>query len=430
MNLSNRLESFLTSESLALIRLIRAETERLDFPLYLVGGSVRDLMLGRPVKDFDLTVEGHAAQLAEVILRKFAGKVVFHTRFGTATWTLDETTFKRLDVPMLGASGFPPFLDFISARSETYSQPGALPTVKRSTIDDDLRRRDFTINAMALRLDGRFWGKVHDPLGGQTDLERGLVRILHKKSFIDDPTRMLRAVRYALRYGFEIEPETLNLIDDDARQTLSRLSGERLRHEIDLMFEESNPSEMLHRLAELKLLGPIHPSLEHANFQLPFIEVLSSEFGEFTIPDIMTFKRTLGWILWLMPLSEYDIDMIAKRLDFPVLLARSARAASSLLNKLPSIVSWRPSQWTFYLEELPSIAVYAVYLMRREPALRDYLVSWRNIKPTITGNDLKERGLEPGPQFAAILRQIRSAWLDGKVTSSEGERVLLDKLIQ
>lgn len=430
MNLSNRLESFLTSESLALIRLIRAETERLDFPLYLVGGSVRDLMLGRPVKDFDLTVEGQAAQLAEVILRKFAGKVVFHTRFGTATWTLDETTFKRLDVPMLGASGFPPFLDFISARSETYSQPGALPTVKRSTIDDDLRRRDFTINAMALRLDGRFWGKVHDPLGGQTDLERGLVRILHKKSFIDDPTRMLRAVRYALRYGFEIEPETLNLIDDDARQTLSRLSGERLRHEIDLMFEESNPSEMLHRLAELKLLSPIHPSLEHANFQLPFIEVLSSEFGEFTIPDIMTFKRTLGWILWLMPLSEYDIDMIAKRLDFPVLLARSARAASSLLNKLPSIVSWRPSQWTFYLEELPSIAVYAVYLMRREPALRDYLVSWRNIKPTITGNELKDRGLEPGPQFAAILRQIRSAWLDGKVTNSEGERVLLDKLIQ
>jgi len=428
MNLSDKLESFLTAESLALIRLIKTEAERLNLPLYLVGGSVRDLILGFPVKDFDLTVEGDAAQLAESILRRFAGRVIFHTRFGTATWTLDETTFRRLDVPMLGASSFPPFLDFISARSETYSQPGALPTVKRSTIDDDLRRRDFTINAMALRLDGRFWGKVHDPLGGQTDIERGLMRILHKNSFIDDPTRMLRAVRYALRYGFEIEPETLNLINDEARQSLSRLSGERLRHEIDLMFEESNPSEMLHRLAELNILGPIHPSLEHANSQLPFLEILSLEYGEFTIPDIMTFKRTLGWILWLMPLSEYDIDMIAKRLDFPVLLARSARAAASLLRKQPSFVSWQPSQWTFYLEELPSIAVYAVYLMRREPALRDYLVSWRNIKPTITGNDLKDRGLEPGPKFAGILRQLRSAWLDGEVKSKEEETRLLEKL--
>jgi tRNA nucleotidyltransferase (CCA-adding enzyme) len=154
MNLSDRLEAFLTAESMALIRLVKTEAERLDLPLYIVGGSVRDLMLGRVTRDFDFTVEGDAAKLAESILRKYAGRVVFHTRFGTATWTLDQTTFKRLHVPMLGSSDFPPFLDLISARSETYSQPGALPTVKRSTIDADLRRRDFTINALALRLDG------------------------------------------------------------------------------------------------------------------------------------------------------------------------------------------------------------------------------------------------------------------------------------
>jgi tRNA nucleotidyltransferase (CCA-adding enzyme) len=430
MNLSKRFESFLTDESLALIRLVRTEAERLDFPLYLVGGSVRDLMLGRTIKDFDLTVEGDAKRLAESILRKYGGKVLFHTRFGTATWTLDETTYKRLDVPMLGVSGFPPFLDFISARSEVYSKPGALPIVKRSTIEDDLQRRDFAINAMALRLDGRFWGKLHDPLGGQADVENGYIRILHPRSFVDDPTRMLRAVRYAGRYGFEIEPGTLTLINDEARQVLSNLSGERLRHEIDLMFEESNPSSMLHRLRELNLLNSIHPSLHHANFQLPFLEVLSSEFGEFTVPDIMTFKRMLGWILWLLPLSEYDIDVIARRLDFPVLLMKSARAASSLLGKLPALATSKPSHWTYYLEELPSISVYAVYLMRREPALRDYLVHWQNVKPTITGNDLKERGLEPGPRFADILQQIRTAWLDGDVKSEKEEKKLLNSLIQ
>src|SRR5215212_10078300 len=225
MNISERLNSFLTPESSALIRLIKAEAERLDLPLYLVGGSVRDLLLGRVIHDFDITVEGDATQLAEAVLRRYAGKVVFHTRFGTATWTLDDTTFKRLNIPLWGSSGFPPFLDFISARSETYSQPGALPTIKRSTIDDDLRRRDFTINAMAIRLDGRFYGQLHDPLGGQADLARKFVRVLHPRSFVDDPTRMLRTVRYEGRYGFAIDPDTWKLINDEARDLLGRLSG-------------------------------------------------------------------------------------------------------------------------------------------------------------------------------------------------------------
>lgn len=430
MNLSEQLERFLTPESLALIRLIKTEAERLDFPLYLVGGSVRDLLLGRAVKDFDLTIEGDAGKLAEAVLRKYAGKVLFHARFGTATWTLDETTFKRLDVPLLGASSFPPFVDFISARSETYPQPGALPTVKRSSIDDDLARRDFAINAMALRLDAQHWGKLHDPMSGQADLENRLVRILHPRSFVDDPTRMLRAVRYAERYGFQIEPETRNLINEEARDVLSSLSGERLRHEIDLMFEEPNPTAMLQRLAELSLLHPIHPSLGQANFQLPFLEVLSSEFGEFTIPNVLTFKRTLGWILWLMPLSDYDVESISKRLDFPALLTKSARAAATLLNHLPMLITSKPSQWTFYLEELPSISVYAVYLMRKEPALREFLVHWRNVKSTVTGEDLKGRGLEPGPRYADILRQLRAAWLDGDVMSEEQEKSLINKLIK
>ena len=429
MKLSDRLEQFLTPEALALIRLIRMDAERLDLPLYLVGGSVRDLLLGRTITDFDLTVEGDAAKLAESILRKYAGRVVFHSRFGTATWTLDEITFKRLEVPMLGASSFPPFLDFISARAETYAKPGALPTIQRSTIDDDLRRRDFSINAMALRLDGRHWGHLHDPLGGQLDLESKRVRVLHNRSFVDDPTRMLRAIRYAMRYRFEIDPETLKLMNVESREVLSHLSGERLRHEIDLMFEESDPSAMLHRAAELDLLRPIHASLAQANVQLPFLEILSSEFGEFTIPDIMTFKRTLGWILWLMPLSEYDIDLVAKRLDFPALLAKSARSASSLVKWLPSLAGANPSQWTFYLEQLPSISVYAVYLTRREAALRDFLALWRNIRPTVTGDDLKARGLEPGPRYAEILRQLRAAWLDGDVQNKEDEQKLLAKLI-
>ncbi len=428
MNLSDQLDAFLTPESQALVRLVRTEAERLDLPLYMVGGSVRDLLLGRPIKDIDFTVEGDAARLAEAILRRYAGKVVFHSRFGTATWSLDETTFRRLNVPSLGVSAFPPFLDLISARSETYSQPGALPTVKRSTIDNDLRRRDFTINAMALRLDGRYYGQLHDPLDGQGDLARRTIRVLHDRSFVDDPTRMLRAVRYAERYGFQIDQATLRWINDEARNVLSGLSAERLRHEFDLIFEEENPSAMLHRLAELDLLNPIHPALHHANFELPFIEILPAEFGGITIPDVQSFKQTLGWILWLMPLSAFEIDFLSRRLDFPALLTKSVQAASALLNKLPAMVGWKPSQWTYYLDELPATSVYAVYLMRMEPALRDYLVIWRKVRPTINGNDLKQRGLQPGPRYTEILRQLRAAWLDGEVISREEELRLLEKL--
>jgi tRNA nucleotidyltransferase (CCA-adding enzyme) len=428
MNLSDRLDSFLTPESLALVRLVRAEAERLDLPLYMVGGSVRDLLLGRPIKDIDFTVEGDAAKLAEAILRKYAGKVVFHSRFGTATWTLDDTTFRRLNVPLLGAAAFPPFLDLISARAETYAKPGALPTVKRSTIDDDLRRRDFTINAMALRLDGRYYGQLHDPLGGQADLEHGMIKALHERSFVDDPTRMFRAVRYRDRYGFRLERRTFDLINDEARAVLSGLSGERLRHEFDMIFEEERPSAMLQQLAELDLLAPIDPPLRQANFQLPFIKILPEEFGEITIPDIVSWKRTLGWILWLIPLSAFDIEALSKRLDFSAHLTRSALAGAKLLAELPSLVNWQPSQWTFYLEGLPSISVYAVYLVRMESALRNYLVAWRKVKPSLTGDDLKHRGLQPGPRFAEILRQLRAARLDGEVVSREEELRLLEKL--
>jgi tRNA nucleotidyltransferase (CCA-adding enzyme) len=429
MNLSEQLESFLTSKSMAVVRLVKAEAEQLGLPLYIVGGSVRDLLLGRAIKDFDFTVEGDAANFAEALLRNYAGRVVFHHRFGTATWTLDESTFKRVNVPLLGTSEFPPFMDLISARSETYSHPGALPAIQRSTIDDDLRRRDFSINAMALRLDGKYYGELVDPLGGQADLKRGLIRVLHDRSFIDDPTRMLRAVRYAGRYEFEIEPKTLGLIHDEAKAVLSRLSGERLRHEIDLIFEEKNRAAMLNRLAGMDLLRPIHPALQFTSPLLPLPDETPDELGPFAKPDSLSFKQTLGWILWLMPLPVPDIEEIAKRLDFPAPLAAATRAAASLFADLPSFSGWKPSQWTFHLDDLPALAVYAVFLVTANENLRDYLSTWRNIKPAINGNHLKQLGLEPGPRFAEILRRLRSAWLDGEVRNEMQEKSLLNRLI-
>jgi tRNA nucleotidyltransferase (CCA-adding enzyme) len=208
------------------------------------------------------------------------------------------------------------------------------------------------------------------------------------------------------------------------------LSGERLRHEFDLMFEEEQADAMLERVKELGFLNVIHPALLSANYQqlTALVDKPEQEFGEFSVPDILSFKQTLGWVLYLLNISGNDIEAIAKRLAFPALLIKAVRGASVLNTDLASFKNWRPSQWTFKFDEVPALAVYAVYLVKGEAVLRDYLVEWRNIKPYTTGYTLQQRGLEPGPKFKEILTRLRAAWLDGEVQTEEEEIELLNTL--
>jgi tRNA nucleotidyltransferase (CCA-adding enzyme) len=352
INLKSKLESVFSEDHLQLLHGIADVADSLGYPIYMVGGSVRDLLLGCAIEDFDLIVEGDAYSLAESVLRRFGGKILVHSRFLTARWTPAETTFERFNFAIAQPEKFPRYLDFVTARSEIYSRPGALPTVKKSTIEDDLRRRDFTINAMAIRLDGEHFGELVDVLDGRSDLERDLIRVLHPGSFVDDPTRMFRAVRYAQRYGFKIEVDTLELFNDEAKYVLADLSGERIRHEFDLIFDEANPSSMLQSLKELGLLSFIHPGLLRiARHGLAGLKDKPEDgFGDFLVPDILSYKQTLGWVLCLIDLSQKEIEEIAERLAFPVLLTKAAYAASSLLRDLPLIKTFKPSEWTFYLE--------------------------------------------------------------------------------
>ena len=431
MDIKSQLESSLPADQEHLLRFVADVAGSLGFPIYIVGGSVRDLLLGRAINDLDLTVEGDSRALAESMLKRLGGKVMIHAKFGTARWTPTESTFERLNVPMLTTDSLPPHLDFVSTRSEIYSSPGVLPKVKRSSIQDDLRRRDFTINAMAVRLDGIHFGALVDILDGRADLERSLIRVLHPRSFMDDPTRMFRAVRYAVRYGFEIEPETLKLFNDEARSVLAELSGERLRHEFDLIFEEANPIPALKKIKELGLLRPIHPALPSADEEMlaKAKDQPAENIGGFAVPDILSFQQTLGWVLYLMGLSEKDIEEMAERLDFPALLTKAASAGTSLYKDLSSFKDWKPSQWTFHLDELPPLAVYAVWLVTSEESLREYLEKWRNVKPFTTGDDLKKLGLIPGPKYKEILSGLRAAWLNGEVKTKEEEFAFRNRLI-
>ena len=430
------LENSLDGLHLELLHLFASQAAALQTPLYLVGGVVRDLILGRAIKDFDLVVEGDITDFAESILKKYGGKILVHSRFGTAKWILNDSTFKRLDFPV---SRFPDFelsFDLVSARSETYIQPGALPTVERSTIDDDLRRRDFTINAMALRLDGNHYGKLLDPLGGEADLERGTIRVLHSKSFIDDPTRIYRAVRYEGRYGFQMDEDTQALIHD-AKPIIAELSAERIRHELDLILAEPNAASILARLDELDLLKPIHPALffdESAKSRLANIQSFRAlrRISPWNLDRGEGTKNVLGWLLWLMPLSHNDIGSLNVRLQFTSDFLASLFAASTMFSNLSSFVETRPSQFVERVGLYPLNAVEAVYFIAHDEQLKDiffkYLSEWRHIKPHITGDDLQAHGLEPGPKYGEILRRLRAAWLDGEVRNEEEEKALLNSL--
>jgi len=429
-NYAEPLEMALAGWRLELLRLLAYQSAMSRMPLYLVGGVVRDILLERTINDFDLVLVGDSAVFAKYVMQKYGGNVRLYPKFGTATWVVNESTFNRLNIVTHPDSALS--FDIVSARSEIYAQPGSLPIVRRATIDEDLRRRDFTINAMAIRLDGSYFGKLTDPLNGRKDLENKLVRVLHSRSFVEDPTRMFRAVRYAVRYRFEIEPETLSLINDEARGVMAQLSGERLRHELDLVFEEAPAGAMLKNLKELGLLNEIHPALQIGdNGWLSALTDKPEEvFAEFSLPGILSFKQVLGWVLYLMNLSASDIEAVAHRLTFPTVLTKTVTGASALNSGLVSAKDWKPSQWTFYLDQFPPLAVYAVYLVKFWSDLQDYFMIWRHIKPFTTGYTLQQLGLEPGPRFAEILRQLRTAWLDGEVATEDEEKKLLEELIR
>ena len=414
-NLSDLLQKAISSDQLDLIHRVADEASALGFPIYIVGGFVRDLLLGHPSLDFDLVVEGDAIKLTDSLVSKYGGKATIHQKFGTAKWFVNKNSF----------------VDLISARSEIYKNPTELPTVKMGTISDDLHRRDFTINTLAIRLDGNHFGEMHDELGGLDDLQHGLVRILHPRSFIDDPTRMYRAVRYEKRYGFKIAKETLALIPE-SRQLVEKLSAQRIRHELDLILDEPNAAPMLVRLDKLGLLKPIHPSLRcDKALRTRFKSATDFPLG-FSSSGLSNI-RDLRWLLWLMTFSNKEIASLNKRLHFTAPLLKSLLASSKLLADLTAFSNLKPSQCVVRLDKFPLQAIYAV--LRAAPrgkskqALEKYLMEWRHIKARTTGNDLKTLGLEPGPKYQTILRKLRNAWLDGDVQSSGQEQRFLKTLL-
>ncbi len=426
---AERLRRALSPTWWPLLRRVIREAESRHLPLYLVGGFVRDLLLGQVNQDFDLVVEGDAIALARALAARYGGRVTVHKRFGTACWQTADASIH---------------LDFASARSETYAHPGALPTVAPGTLADDLRRRDFTINALAIRLDGEHLGELRDDLGGLDDLQQGRIRALHPLSYQDDPTRILRAVRYEQRYAFSITVEDLAHIAE-AKIGLRALSGERLRHELDLILMETHAADMLARLDSLGILLEIHPALFWDEALRPALTRLSVAGLPATwgIPlwRGIPAQRALGYLLWLGQRPEAEIRAMATRLDFPAPLREAMLSLSALHQDLPSLTPARPSVLASRFDLVPPLALYALLVQfqsREDPsasqkylttAIEHYLTTWRHVRPRTSGHTLQKLGIPPGPIYQVILQRLRAAWLDGEIHSPAEEKDLLRTIL-
>jgi tRNA nucleotidyltransferase (CCA-adding enzyme) len=342
----------------------------------------------------------------------------------------------------LRAIDLPDKLDLITARTEFYERPTALPTVERSSIKLDLHRRDFTINTLALRLDGRHYAELHDYWGGLSDLEHGVVRVLHSLSFVDDPTRMLRAVRFEQRFGFTIEIRTLQLMDG-AVALLKQVSGDRIRHELDLILDEPAVGHMLGRAGELGLLAAIHPDLPHRiNYPAGWMDedgkmgTAASE-PPWDLPDRFAgtpVRRVLSYLIWLAPLPVDKAVDIAGRLTFTRTIRHAIQAASRLWDELPEWLGKPTAQVVAYLDDFPLITLYAMRQVHPDPGVRElierYARVWNTVIPQANGVTLKALGVPPGPRYRLILQQLRDAWLNGDVRSPEEEQALLMRLVK
>ena len=439
-NLAEKLEAAMPKARLELLKTVAEIAFEQKAAFYIVGGFVRDLILKRLSQDFDLVVEGDAIALARQLQERYGGRLTTHARFCTAKWliaNIRSELAEALHVPG-HADDLPAFLDLISARTEFYTHPTALPTVERGSIKLDLHRRDFTINTLALRLDGSHYGELHDYWGGLNDIRESLVRALHSLSFVDDPTRMLRAVRFEQRFDFHIEKRTLELLNE-ARSLLGQISGDRIRHELDHILDEDQRVSMLERLSELDLLSEIHPALvwgEDSRENLQMLRYIETKPLIGLNLDLQRGSnlRKLAYILWTIHLPIEKIQAILRKLRYPATQSKVVLSANHLWNDLPWLANAKLSQIDKRLEDVPPLAIYATYLAARDEHICNNFQAYLNrvniVAPTVTGYDLQKRGLPPGPVYKRILSAIRAGWLDGKIENVDQEKSYLDELIK
>jgi tRNA nucleotidyltransferase (CCA-adding enzyme) len=374
-------------------------------PTYLVGGAVRDLLRGAGAVDLDLVVEGDAVSVARAVAERLAGEAVVHERFGTATVRAGDLV-----------------VDLATARRESYSAPGALPDVEPASIEDDLGRRDFTINAMAIALPE---GRLVDPHGGKADLEARVIRVLHDGSFVDDPTRLLRALRYEARLGGRLDAHTEELARAAiAAGALDTVSGKRIRDELlDLLREPDAPSA-LQRMRDLKLDCALHPAWRvmperGASALLACAETGAdpalASLAALMVPD----AEALHPLLDRLALTRHERDRVS----------RAAEVGGHLAHRLATGMADSQIHDLLHGEPPETLAVALAWGAPGEPVLR-YVSRVGGVRLEVTGDDLVAAGVPESPALGDALAETLRRKLDGEVSGREEELAMALRLVR
>ncbi|MDP3789210.1 MAG: CCA tRNA nucleotidyltransferase [Candidatus Omnitrophota bacterium] len=420
-----------TKDILPVIRKIAALAEDKRYKAYLVGGFVRDLLLGVKNLDIDVVVVGDALAFARYASDEMGAALVEHKKFGTATLIIPAAPEgKRVKI------------DIATARKEFYKHPAALPSVEFSSIKDDLYRRDFTINAMAVSIDRKNFGELIDFFEGVKDLERKRIRVLHEKSFIDDPTRIFRAVRFEQRYDFRIDDFTAGLIRNAVKaEMFNRVSGERLREEIELLLKEKEPIKAIKRMKSLDELRFISPKIVFGSEQEEYsrnIKKLKSIYGNYFLA-----KRPLDlWLVYFMVMTDgltlsevlRVCDRFVIRRSDKLRMISAKKSEKKIMALLCAKKEISPSRTYRALEPLSYETL--LFIMAKcggklvKKRIKDFLEKYNGVRISLRGADLKRLGAQPGPCFATILRKTLDAKIDGLISTRRDELLFAEKQLK
>jgi tRNA nucleotidyltransferase (CCA-adding enzyme) len=430
-NISSMLRDRLPAPLYKVLSVAGAVADELGAAAYLVGGCVRDLLRGEENLDMDIVVEADGIAFANAMAQRLEAKVTAHRRFGTAQLIMPNTKAAgRLVKQTLR-------IDIATARTEYYESPAALPKVETSSIKKDLYRRDFTINTLAVQLNRHYFGLLLDFFGAQRDLKDKVIRVLHNLSFVEDPTRAFRAIRFSERFGFRLTRHTETLIKHAVRMSIfEKLSGSRIYDELMLTFHETNPIKAIVRLGQYGLLRAIHPKLAFSPGMEALFQSVHDTISWFELL-FLNEKYNKG-MLYIMALpanlEKEERSLALQRLAVPPRLGekivKDLESSALLLNKLSTDDPVEIYHLLHGLSvELDLFCMAATQDIQKKKAVSQYLLDLRHTAPLVTGRDLKKMGVPEGPVYTRILGQLMDERLRKRLNTKDEEIAFVKKLI-
>ncbi len=424
-NITRFMQERLPREIMSRLHEIGTVADALGCGAYVVGGFVRDLFLYRGDEDLDIVIEGDGIAFAREYGRIAGARIHTHEKFGTAV--------------IIYPDGFT--IDVASARMEYYTFPAALPVVEMSSIKLDLYRRDFTINTLTIQLNPDRFGILIDFFNAQKDIKEKAVRVLHNLSFVEDPTRVFRAIRFEQRFGFTIGRLTADLIHNAVRMDFFReLSGRRVFNELQLILQEENPAAAVARLNDFSLLRVVHPDLVCDKHMLRLLNAVKQVLSWY---DLLFLNESyMKWAVYFLALIQrcalQQAQEICSRFELTPRLqtlfvggrAQAEECLHDLTRRLPADSSTLYRQLSGFRTELVLFMMAAAEQEKVKKALSHYVTTLRRTTISLKGQDLKELGVAPGPIYREVLRTVLDARLNGRVQTRKEELALARTLIR